>query len=107
MKVNVALDKFDAIHVDTIFAAEFKIAKKDEVIIDIEYFNTKRKTIFKTTDPKDHFLNDIQESILRDMEVNDSGWFFHSIINLTIFMKKYVRLHGGNSFIELLQVIKN
>ena len=109
-KVKVALNELDAVHIDTVFAAEFKIVKKDEEIIDIKYFNTKGKAIFQTTDLREHFLNDIQESILRDieeMEVSGSGWSLHSIINLTVFIKKYVSLHGGNSFIELLRVIKN
>ena len=46
-KMKVAMNELDAVYINTVFAAEFKIVKKDEEIIDIKYFNTKGKQFSK------------------------------------------------------------
>ena len=84
--------------------------KNDEEVKEPKYFNTKGHSIFKSTDLKLWYEKFICEKVLNDIEEfeqKESGWSLSSILNLTVFIKKYQPMHGGSSFIELPKSVKN
>ena len=97
-KVNKAIEELDSIHVDTIFACKFKVITKDEENDEVKYFNTKGNSIFHTTNLKKWYNEFLREPVLRDIvefETKESGWTLYSILNLTIFLKKFQAMRGG------------
>ena len=107
-KIKLALHELDSIHVDAIFSSEFKLDKNDEEVKEIKYFNTKGYSIFKSTDLKPWYETFVCEKVLHDIEEfeqKESGWALSSILNLTVFIKKYQPMHGGSSYIRLPDAI--
>lgn len=67
-QIKLALIRHNSLKVYAIFAAKFFIMKQDKEIIEKKYFNTKAKAIYKTTILSEWFINNIQDSILTDIE---------------------------------------
>ena len=108
-KMKLALDELHSIHVDTIFSGEFKLLKNNDEIKEIKYFNTKGHSIFKSSDLKQWYEKFIFDKVLHDLEEfeqKESGWSLSSILNLTVFIKKFQPMHGGSSYFELPHEIK-
>ena len=92
------------------FLENLNCLKNDEEVKEPKYFNTKGHSIFKSTDLKLWYEKFICEKVLNDIEEfeqKESGWSLSSILNLTVFIKKYQPMHGGSSFIELPKSVKN
>ena len=103
-KLDVALHELDSLHIDTVFAGEFKIFKKDEEVEEVKYFNTKGQSIYQSTDLKEWFKEFVKipiEADIEDFQEKDSGWTLKSIINLTISIKKLQHIQGGSSYCKL------
>uniref|UniRef100_A0ABD2X0P6 Uncharacterized protein n=1 Tax=Trichogramma kaykai TaxID=54128 RepID=A0ABD2X0P6_9HYME len=86
---------------------EFELKKEqDKLIKEPKWFNTKAYPIFETTDLDDWFNVHIIEQIENDIDMfieNGSGWRILRIIELSIFISKYLPFKGGGgTYIEAL-----
>uniref|UniRef100_A0ABD2XSA7 Uncharacterized protein n=1 Tax=Trichogramma kaykai TaxID=54128 RepID=A0ABD2XSA7_9HYME len=91
---------------------EFELKKEqDKLIKEPKWFNTKAYPIFETTDLDDWFNVHIIEKIENDIDMfieNGSGWRILRIIELSIFISKYLPFKGGGgTYIEIPQQILN
>uniref|UniRef100_A0ABD2XI06 C2H2-type domain-containing protein n=2 Tax=Trichogramma kaykai TaxID=54128 RepID=A0ABD2XI06_9HYME len=91
---------------------EFELKKEqDKLIKEPKWFNTKAYPIFETTDLDDWFNVHIIEQIENDIDMfieNGSGWRILRIIELSIFISKYLPFKGGGgTYIEIPQQILN
>uniref|UniRef100_A0ABD2WH74 DUF4806 domain-containing protein n=1 Tax=Trichogramma kaykai TaxID=54128 RepID=A0ABD2WH74_9HYME len=81
---------------------EFEIKKKEDQIMNApKWFNTKAYPIFETTDLDDWFNVHIIEQIENDIDMfieNGSGWRILRIIDLSIFISKYLPFKGGTYY---------
>lgn len=107
-QVQKSLLELDSLKVYTSLAAEFKINRNDEDLIDMKYFNTKSNIIFKSTNLQDWFNENVIEQIINDIEDfegKESGWSLHSLIHLEVNINKLNAMRGS-SYLPLPEQIK-
>ena len=74
------------------------------MVEDVKYFSTKSIPIFESTDLREWYTSNVQQVVQRKIEEfqeRDSGWAMKSILNLSIFMKKFQPMHGGSSWFKM------
>lgn len=60
-RINNALKKEIALKVNAMFCGKFKIIKEGEEVVEFKYMNTKNVPIYRDTDIKDWFKENIQD----------------------------------------------
>ena len=103
-QVAKALEELSSVSVDVTLSGLFTAIKAEELNEDVKYFNTKSSPIFASTNLKEWFNVNVQQVIDRKIEEfqeRDSGWSMKSILNLSVFIKKFQPMHGGSSWFNM------
>ena len=107
-KVQEVFKEVSSISFDATLSGLFTSLKADELVEDVKYFNTKSSPIFQSTYLREWFTLNIQHVVQRKVEEfqeGDSGWALKSILNLSVFMKKFQPMHGGSSWFKVADEI--